>query len=53
MQSECDCSVNTVEFPIRKPKGQVGCLSRGGYSLKAVLCDSGWSPSLYLDLQVP
>jgi hypothetical protein len=35
---------------IKKPKGQAGCLSRGGYSLRAVLSD--WSPELYESVQV-
>jgi hypothetical protein len=34
---------------IKKPKGQVGCVSRGGYSLKTVLSD--WDPQLYTDVQ--
>ena len=38
------------ETLICKPRGQVGCLKRGGYSLRVVLSD--WSPEVYEALQV-
>jgi len=34
---------------ICKPRGQVGCLKRGGYSLRVVLSD--WPPEVYEGLQ--
>ena len=40
---------STFQGLIKKPKGQVGCLSRGGYSLRSVLRD--WSNDLYSDVQ--
>jgi hypothetical protein len=38
------------EALICKPRGQVGCLKRGGYSLRVVLSD--WPPEVYEALQV-
>lgn len=35
---------------IKKPKGQAGCLSRGGYSLRRVLGD--WDTPFYMEVQV-
>lgn len=48
--TECDIWASATHAPhlIPKPKGQVGCISRGGYSLRTVL---GWSPALYSDVQ--
>ena len=37
------------EVPICKPKGEVGCVGRGGYSLKSTL---GWPDEVYSDVQV-
>lgn len=41
---------STADLLIPKPKGQVGCLSRGGYNLKSALND--WKEGQYVEVQV-
>lgn len=38
-----------LEVQIPKPRGDVGCLSKGGYSLQKVL---GWDEDFYREVQV-
>jgi hypothetical protein len=44
-----DNSVRESGAQIPKPKGDVGCISKGGYSLRKVL---GWDEDFYREVQV-
>jgi hypothetical protein len=42
-------SSGILKAQIPKPKGDVGCISKGGYSLRKVL---GWDEDFYREVQV-